>query len=272
MSYIGNTPGVSSQRVITEEVIAGAAKSAFYPIGGYSQGYVDVLVNGVEVDSSDFTANDGVLVTLINPAQVGETVKIKCYLPRGLSDGYLKSEADALLAGKLSNSAGAVGTANVADGAITAAKIAAGAIPASNDASALTTGTLPVARIADGTLTASKLGAGAAVANIGAGGVSANELAAAIKPLTVGQSWQDVTGSRAGGTTYTNSTGRAIAVNWFNSNAPSNGGSTVYINGVAVGGFCNYGTSGGGMIVVPAGATYSITYSGSSLIRWFELR
>lgn len=95
MSYIGNTPGVSSQRVVTEEVISGSPKSAFYPIGGYALGYVDVLVNGLEVDSSDFTAADGVVVTLGTAAAVGDTVKIKCYLPRGLSDGYLKSEADA---------------------------------------------------------------------------------------------------------------------------------------------------------------------------------
>ena len=98
MSYIGNTPGVSSQRVVTEEVISGSPKSAFYPIGGYALGYVDVLVNGLEVDSSDFTAADGVVVTLGTAAAVGDTVKIKCYLPRGLSDGYLKAEADAKFA------------------------------------------------------------------------------------------------------------------------------------------------------------------------------
>ena len=126
--------------------------------------------------------------------------------------------------------------------------------------------------ISDSSVTAAKLAAGAAVGNVGAAGITANELAAAVKPLSVGQSWQDVTGSRAGGTTYTNSTGRAIAVYWFNSNQPSNGSSTVYINGAAVGGFNNYGTSGGGMIIVPSGATYSITYSGSSLTRWCELR
>lgn len=95
MSYIGNSPGVSSQRVVTEEVISGSAKSAFYPVGGYALGYVDVLINGLEVDSSDFTATDGVVVTLGTAAAVGDTVKIKAYIPRGLSDGYLKSEADA---------------------------------------------------------------------------------------------------------------------------------------------------------------------------------
>lgn len=95
MSYIGNSPGVASQRVVTEEVISGSSKTDFYPVGGYALGYVDVLVNGIEIDSSDFTANDGQLVRLSLAAQVGDTVKIKCFIPRGLSDGYTKAEADA---------------------------------------------------------------------------------------------------------------------------------------------------------------------------------
>ena len=40
-------------------------------------------------------------------------------------------------------------------------------VPPSNNASALTTGTLPVARIADGSLAAAKLASGAAVGNLG---------------------------------------------------------------------------------------------------------
>lgn len=114
MSMIGNTPGVSSQRVITEEVITGSAKAAFTPVGGYSLGYVDVLINGLEVDSNDFTAADGVTVTLATAAAVGDTVKIKAWLPRGLSDGYLKTEADARF---LSSNAGAVTAAKLASGA-----------------------------------------------------------------------------------------------------------------------------------------------------------
>lgn len=95
MAYIGNTPGVSSQRVVLEETITGSPKSAFVPVSGYTLGYVDVLVNGVELDAADFTAADGVTVTLATAAAVGDTVKIKTWLPRGLSDGYLKSESDA---------------------------------------------------------------------------------------------------------------------------------------------------------------------------------
>jgi hypothetical protein len=86
------------------------------------------------------------------------------------------------------------------------------------------------------------------------------------------QTWTDVIGSRAGSTTYTNSTGKPICVFIQGSNAPSNGSSTIYVNGAAIGGLNNYGTSGGCSFIVPNGATYSITFSGSSLYRWNELR
>lgn len=95
MSMIGNTPGVSSQRTVLETVVSGSPRTNFIPQGGYVVGYVDVLVNGSELDSSDFTAADGININLAVAAAVGDTVKVKAWLPRGLSDGYLKSEADA---------------------------------------------------------------------------------------------------------------------------------------------------------------------------------
>ena len=98
MSMIGNTPGVSSQRTVLEEVVTGSPKSAFVPQGGYIKGYVDVLVNGTELDTSDFTAADGITINLAVAAAVGDTVKVKAWLPRGLSDGYRKDEVDTLLA------------------------------------------------------------------------------------------------------------------------------------------------------------------------------
>lgn len=106
MSMIGNQPGVSSQRTVLEEVVTGSPKSAFVPQYGYVKGYVDVLVNGHELDSVDFTADDGITVNLAVAAAVGDTVKVKAWIPRGLSDGYTKAEADAkylaLIGGTLS--------------------------------------------------------------------------------------------------------------------------------------------------------------------------
>lgn len=95
MAYLGNTPGVSSQRLVSE-FTATSGQTIFTPSGGYSLGYVDVLVNGVELKAGDdFTAADGITVVLTSPAAAGDEVKIKAWLPRGLSDGYTKSEADA---------------------------------------------------------------------------------------------------------------------------------------------------------------------------------
>jgi Chaperone of endosialidase len=95
MSYLGNAPGVSSQRTVTREIVSVASKTAFVPISGYSLGYVDVYVNGLQLDDTDFTATDGVNVNLVTAALNGDLVRIVAWLPRGLSDGYLKSEADA---------------------------------------------------------------------------------------------------------------------------------------------------------------------------------
>ena len=102
MAYVGNTPGVSSQRLVST-FTATSGQTTFTPSGGYMLGYVDVLVNGVEIaDGTDFTAADGVNVVLTAACAAGDEVKIKVWLPRGLSDGYTKPEADALLAPKAS--------------------------------------------------------------------------------------------------------------------------------------------------------------------------
>lgn len=65
------------------------------------------------------------------------------------------------------NITGEIISSQIANSAITSEKIAVGAIPPSDDASALTTGTLPIERIADGTVTSAKLATGAAATNLG---------------------------------------------------------------------------------------------------------
>lgn len=87
------------------------------------------------------------------------------------------------------------------------------------------------------------------------------------------QTWQNVTSSRALGTTYTNSTGYPIqfavtlnvgATTAFN--VAINGTSVIsYAATTNVSGQCFY-------LIVPNGATYSITNSASPLSTWWELR
>jgi hypothetical protein len=102
-----------------------------------------------------------------------------------------------------------------------------------------------------------------------AASVTTTQLATAVQPIGVGQTWQNVTGSRAAATTYTNSTGRPIYVTYGWA-----GGfyTTFLIDGVAT---ANSSASSniGGYYVVPAGSTYRINASGGgSLAAWSELR
>ena len=88
-----------------------------------------------------------------------------------------------------------------------------------------------------------------------------------------GEVWNDVTGSRAFGTTYTNSRGYPIMIS-ATSNASGSSGLTINVNGTEV--YFNQaqwngaGAYGGGTLIIPPGATYSVTAS-SSLRTWWEL-
>jgi len=102
--------------------------------------------------------------------------------------------------------------------------------------------------------------------------------AIAAKSLGIGQTWQDVLGSRTSGTTYTNSTGKPIMVCVSGTTAAAAaGGISATVDGVVVVTSTVYGPGASYQpsvtFVVPNGATYSATYSGSgSITTWAELR
>lgn len=86
--------------------------------------------------------------------------------------------------------------------------------------------------------------------------------------IGVGQTWQNVTGSRSFGTTYTNTTGRPIQI--FVGGDLS--GSTITIGGVSMA-FQDY--NGGAFLnhIIPAGQTYSVSIGGAGTDKvWAELR
>jgi len=114
MSYIGNSPGVASQRIVTS-FTATSGQTLFTLSSGYSLGYLDVFLNGVKLSNSgsDYIATNGTSMTLTQAAASGDIVECVAYLPRGLSDGYLKSEADARY---LSSTNGSVTQAKLAAG------------------------------------------------------------------------------------------------------------------------------------------------------------
>jgi hypothetical protein len=102
--------------------------------------------------------------------------------------------------------------------------------------------------------------------------------------IGVGQTWQDVTASRALGITYTNSTGRPIqiCVTAVGGNGFIQSTIAITVGGLVLGASgANSGTAGGDATsglsaIVPVGATYSSqarsTYGVGPLLSWTELR
>jgi hypothetical protein len=91
-----------------------------------------------------------------------------------------------------------------------------------------------------------------------------------------GQTWQNVAASRAAGTTYTNTTGRPIAlgITFFVSNSQD---WSLTIGGVIVSSATRNSTSQTGNLpvaaaIVPSGATYVVTVTGATIQYWAELR
>lgn len=99
MAYIGNSPGVASQRVVTT-VTATAGQTTFTPQSGYTIGYLDVFLNGVKlVAGTDYTASNGTSVILTQATALNDIVELVAFIPRGLTDGYTKAESDARFLG-----------------------------------------------------------------------------------------------------------------------------------------------------------------------------
>lgn len=75
MSYIGNEPIVSATRTITE-ITATAGQTVFVANGGYTVGFIDVFVNGAQLQTSDFTATNGSSITLNSGATTGDDIRL----------------------------------------------------------------------------------------------------------------------------------------------------------------------------------------------------
>jgi hypothetical protein len=95
---------------------------------------------------------------------------------------------------------------------------------------------------------------------------------AAMSSLGYGQTWQNVSGSRASGTTYYNTTGKPIAV-YGVTGAVSAAQIVGVINGVTVATPASNAVSSNVSFsaIVPAGQSYSLTFTGG-LGTWTELR
>jgi len=78
MSYLGVPPFGRTSRTVTE-VVATSGQVTFYPTGGYIPGYIDVYLNGAQLNNSDFTAGDGTSVVLTIPAVTSDELRFISY-------------------------------------------------------------------------------------------------------------------------------------------------------------------------------------------------
>jgi hypothetical protein len=104
--------------------------------------------------------------------------------------------------------------------------------------------------------------------NINGKVISSSPVATESQVIGVGQTWQDVTASRASRVTYTNTTGKTIALSIFAYN-----GNSVSVDGVGITTFNigNAGATASHFAIVPNNSTYEFSaYSG--IRGWYELR
>lgn len=85
MSYIGVPPFGQTVRTTTE-LTASAGQVDFYPSGGYIPGYIDIILNGQDLNSNDYVATDGVKVTLTVACVANDEFKSRAYWPVTLVD------------------------------------------------------------------------------------------------------------------------------------------------------------------------------------------
>jgi hypothetical protein len=146
----------------------------------------------------------------------------------------------------------------VADGGTGASSITANSVILGNDTSALS-----------GNLVAPSTSGNVLTSN------GTTWTSAATTSLGVGQTWQDVTGSRALNTDYTNSTGKPIfiAFNYVDTDGTNN--STITVSGIEVSSSrINTEAISGHLTlnaIVPNGEVYKIQ-SSSAMRKWLELR
>ena len=98
-----------------------------------------------------------------------------------------------------------------------------------------------------------------------------------VSSFGVGQTWQDVTGSRSSGVTYTNNTGKPIMISVIATGRDAT--VTIYVGSVLVASqtdiYDSYANISTGSTIVPAGATYRVISTnkyGVSMTSWAELR
>jgi hypothetical protein len=96
-----------------------------------------------------------------------------------------------------------------------------------------------------------------------------------LQAIGIGQTWQDVTASRASGVTYTNTTGKPIFVIFSGGTSTATTLTiTTVVNGVTISliAYAANTARGYSSFIVPVGGTYSVTVNTNGINIWAELR
>ena len=105
------------------------------------------------------------------------------------------------------------------------------------------------------------------------GGWLSSHLPSTYSKLGMGQTWQNVTGSRTINTIYTNNTGRPIQLNIVLTTSGFGAFISMLVGGEAIIGYIPNGLATSFQVIVPTGATYSVPAAGVLAINtWQELR
>jgi hypothetical protein len=168
----------------------------------------------------------------------------------------------------------ALNASNISSGTLPSARIS-GSYTGITAVGTLSTGSIP------GTLISSAVSSATNATNAtnvsGTGTVTVANLATDAKPVGAGQTWQNLTASRAINVTYTNDTGRPIMVN-ITGAFTVNQYVEILIGGSVVVAKAAWDSLASGRVwgtvsaIVPAGNTYQATSTGLNTMSWAELR
>lgn len=163
-------------------------------------------------------------------------------------------------------SSGVTGTLPVANGGTGATSITSGALVKGNGSSAFTAASAADIVSAIGSTAVTNATNATTAANGGVTSVNGSAGAVTVTALGVGQTFQDLSGSRSLNTTYTNSTGSPIVFYV----SMGYGDADLTVNGIL---FSHSYATGAANCVVPPGATYAATAApGRYFNYWYEYR
>ena len=75
--YIGNVPVPEATQ--TRDNFTATASQTTFSTSGYTPGFLDVYLNGIHLDPSDYTATDGTDVVLASGASSGDVVTVVAF-------------------------------------------------------------------------------------------------------------------------------------------------------------------------------------------------